>query len=149
MSNLSNFSVCEQTLNEILYDYLNVDIKPEFCLLFFTETIDVEKVQFIHISCMKCCGIKRNPKFSKTSTDRQWFKKVNTFVIPSNDIIETEVKKARWFETTDWKGKPLKGYYDFAQLSSREKYIVANIIFKEQHKDIPEFFLNCTTGKCH
>jgi len=149
MSNLSNFSVCEQTLNEILYDYLNVYIKPEFCLLFFTETIDDEKVQFIHISCMKCCGIKKNPNFSETSTEREWFKKTHTIVIPSNDAIESAVKKARWFETTDFKGKPLKGYYDFAQLSRREKFIVANIIFKEQREKIPEFFLNCTTGKCN
>ena len=142
--------MCEQTLNEILYDYLIIDDKPMFSLLFFTETIDDEKCPFIHISCMKCCRIKNNHNFTNSNPkEREWFKKVHTFVIPSNDAIETKVKKARWFETTDWKGKPLKGYYDFAQLSSREKYIVANIIFKEQHNDIPEFFANCITGNCY
>ena len=148
MTNLANFYIPETPLNEILYDFLDEHIKPSFSIMFFTETSDEEKHHFIHISCMKCCGIKKNPNFSETSKEREWFKKVHTFVIPSNDNIQSAVKKATWFETTDHKGKPLKGNYDFAQLRQHEKFIVANIIFKEQREVIPEFFLDCTTGNC-
>lgn len=148
MSILSHFPISSRELNEILYDYLDPDIKPTFSIGFYNETVDEVKYELIRITCLKCCGIVRNPEFTESGTQRPWFKKMNTIRLFSNQRIKDEVKKATYFEWKDHKNKLTKGHYEFTQLTAREQYAVANIIFDENHKDIPESFLHCTNGEC-
>lgn len=145
---LYNVPILQRELNEILYDYINNDIKPMFSIIFYTESIADQKYNLIRVTCLKCCGIQKNQHFTDTSSERQWFKKMEYVTLTNSCNIEAEIKKATYFERTDDKNKVVKGHYDFAQLSKREKFILANIIFEENIKDIPHSFDDCIIGAC-
>jgi len=144
---LNNFPIPDRILNEILYDYIDVNIKPEFSIIFYTEKIDDEKINLIRIDCLKCCGIKSNPRFEVSGVERPWIKRTNYIKLFSTHHIEDEIKKATYFEIKD-KNRIIKDHYDFAQLSNREKFFIINIVFEENRAHIPETFYNCMVGLC-
>lgn len=153
MSNLNTFPIPLNELNEILYDYLDPKVKPSFSIIFYTETFNKEKYDIIKVTCLKCCDIIKNPEFTRLQdtpkgyTQRQFVKKINTINLFNTPIIKDEISKATYFERKD-NNNIIKGHYDFPQLSKKQQYTVANVIFKENIADIPNNFVLCANGEC-
>lgn len=145
---LHNFPIPDRELTEIVYDYIDKDLKPIFSLIFYTETVDEVKHNFVRVVCLRCCRIVKNSDFNDRGTERQWFKKTNYIILRCNPKIDEAIKKATYFEWINNNNKTVTGYYDFAQISSQSKFAIANIIFDDCINDIPFTFYNCMKGEC-
>lgn len=148
MYGLHNFPISNRELTDILYDYIDEASKPIFSLIFYTETIDNVKHNFVRVVCLRCCRIVKNSDFNDHGSARQWFKKTNYITLRCTPKIDESIKKATYFEWINNNYKTVTGYYEFAQISSQSKFMIANTIFDECINDIPYTFYNCITGEC-
>lgn len=145
---LHNFPIPQRELIEILHDYIDNDLRPIFSLIFYTEMADDVKQNYVRVTCLKCCKIVKNPNFTDSGPSRKWVKKTEYLNLRCTQRVEDKLKKATYFEWINNNNKTVTGYYDFAQLSAQAKIAITNIIFDENHKDIPETFYNCMIGNC-
>lgn len=152
VANLGNFPIPSRELNEILYDYISKDIKPDFSISLEEGDEKKGKKGFVRICCLKCCGIIKNPDFKSSGTQRPWKKHMYVIHLDYSKKMQQIVNEATYYEIEfEEKGKRKidKGHYDFTQLSSREQFIVGNLIFEDQRAEIPEFFYGCVKGECN
>lgn len=145
-ANLSTFPIPSRQLDEILYDFLDPSVKPTFCIMFYTETVDEEDYDLVRVLCLKCCGIMKNPHFMEDGSQRPFLKTTKYAKFFNTARIKSEVKRQTYFVWTDHRNILTRGHYDFTQLSKRKQYIVANVIFEENH--VPEYFHDCVSGSC-
>lgn len=151
---LSNFPILFITsLEEILYDYIDQDNKPSHSTIFYKKNINDNEIEFIRITCLRCCCIKQNPSFNDNlnslNNTRPICKYSNVVTVYNNDLIKSAIKKSTYFEYKDNANKTFKGYYDFSQLPNKEKFRLTNFIIIQNAEFIPVSFYKCAQGKCY
>ena len=150
--NLSNFPMLDRELNEILYDHLDNNIKPEFSTSFYKKTVQNENddesqiIELVRIVCLKCCKIIKNDNFRPSNNQRPWKKQSSIIELTNSQEFKRIVHEATRYEWIDEKKKVHRGNYSFAQLTKQQKFIATNKLFEQQ--EIPEYFHQCVNGEC-
>ena len=98
--------------------------------------------------CFRCGSIYINPEFSENGNQRLYKKHICDFKLPFTNEFKNVIQEATYFEWND-KNKIVKGHYDFAQLSDKQKFIVINKLLHKHKHDIPIFFHACVVGECN